>query len=1415
MSTIADSILSGLMWSLFGRLESSLSSELLQPADMRGEIKELEKTLLQVNSVMADAEEKQLRDRFVKNWTEEVRDLTYDVEDMLDELPLESLTRKLKVAEQERHHQRNLNFQGNFTSAFMLKTKEVTGRLRELCEQRFDLGLNRVSAKSHVLRQRPPSTSLLTESSIYGRDEEKSNLFQMLLTNDAASASNLCVVSVLGMGGIGKTTLARHVFNEAEIENHFDVRAWVGVSDDFDVLRISKVIFDSIARSNCVLNDLNQVQIQLKKAVTGKRLLLVLDDVWNESYLLWETLKSPFLDVARGSKIVVTTRLEDVALAVKPAQSYELKLLSDNDCWSLFVNHAIETSDFDAPRLNMDFFRKRVLEKCKGLPLAAKTLGGLLRSKQTDDEWEDILNSTLWEIPEESGILPVLRLSYYHLPPHLKRCFSYCAILPKDYEFEAKELVLLWMAEGLIQPTKHNKPLEDLGGDYFRDLLSRSIFQKSSTDASRFKMHDLMNDLAQWGSGDTSLRLDDELDSNNQSKRFQRVRYSSYTSGYCDGKDKFKVFWDLQNLRTFLPLHTGGPTRYITSMFLSDLLPNLKKLRVLSLKKYYITELPDLIGNLGNLRYLDVSGTKIRSLPESTSLLYNLQVLNLKDCFLLLELPSDLGNLIKLRHLDITGVNLIKQMPLGIKKLEYLQTLSNFIIGKSVGSDIEELKTLKFLRGKLSISRLEHVTFSPTEAVLSNKKGLDVLLLEWGSPFDDSRDEAVEKEILDMLRPHRNLKELVIKGYGGIGYPSWLGDPSFSNMVVLRLQNCERCTSLPSLGLLCLLKDLTIEGMTGLKSIGSEIYGEGCSKPFQSLENLCFADLEEWEHWDPVEENEQVERFPRLRKLSIARCPKLAGKLPNHLPSLEELVIHECADLEVLFSSLPMLCKLEIDGCRSMVCSSLTDFKSLNFINVSNISEFSNWFEQRFHNVECLKINGCEELLYFWQKEIRLEKPLQGLQSLTSLRELCIKNCSNLEFLPEAQFISSLTVLHIENCNALISLAEGLKHQHACLESLRIRGCHSLQSIARSQLPSSLKRLEVKSCEKLLFLLDDREAGYASSLYSSAMQQESINNANTSLLEYLYVSQCPSLTSLSFRGWLPAELKHLEIWHCSKLVTLSSSGQLPETLHWLGISDCPELESIAERFYDNMSLEYIKISCCKNLKSIPDGLHHLNRLVAVYIWDCPSLVFIPESGFPNRNLRVLSMERCMKLKALPNRMHSLDSLQTLELRQCPSIVSIQEQGFPTNVTSLAIADLNINKELIEWGFHKLTFLRNLDFRGYRYAVSFPLEDIGMMLPTSLTRLTIARFPRLKYLSSKGFQNLTSLEYLSINDCPKLTSLPEPDLPSSLLQLIIFNCPLLKNRCKKDKGEEWFKIAHIPCVRVDGSFIYDRKTEDGA
>lgn len=461
--------LSAFLQMLFDRL---MSREVLNFARREGVISKLEKwkkTLLMIQAVFSDAEEKQLTDKAVKMWLDDLQDLAYDVEDILDEFATEALARKLKVE----HHQssssnskvQNLIIPACFTSlspssvkfnvGMGSKIRSISSRFEEICKQKVELGLQMNAGGVSIAGwQRPTSTCLPTEPAVFGRDEDKAKILEMVLRDEPTDA-NFSLIPIVGMAGVGKTTLARVAFDDKAVEM-FNLRSWVCVSDDFDILRITKSILESITFSPNSLKDLNQIQVQLREAVAGKRFLIVLDDVWSKNYSLWNTLKSPFRAGASGSKILVTTCSTDVALTVGTAEYYNLKLLSDDDCWSVFVKHAFEKRDVGLHR-HMGSIRKKVVQKCRGLPLAAETLGGLLRCKQSDDEWDEILNSKIWYLSEESNILPVLRLSYHHLPSHLKRCFAYCAIFPKDYEFEEMELVYLWIAEGLIQQSNSSK----------------------------------------------------------------------------------------------------------------------------------------------------------------------------------------------------------------------------------------------------------------------------------------------------------------------------------------------------------------------------------------------------------------------------------------------------------------------------------------------------------------------------------------------------------------------------------------------------------------------------------------------------------------------------------------------------------------------------------------------------------------------------------------------------------------------------------------------------------------------------------------------------------------------------------------------------------------------------------------------
>jgi hypothetical protein len=701
----------------------------------------------------------------------------------------------------------------------------------------------------------------------------------------------------------------------------------------------------------------------------------------------------------------------------------------------------------------------------------------------------------------------------------------------------------------------------------------------------------------------------------------------------------------------------------------------------------------------------------------------------LEKCCYLKELPSKLGNLVNLRHLIILNVDKLEGMPPQIGKLTSLQTLSNLIVGKDNCFVLKELGSLLHLRGTLIISQLENAIESKDakDAKLIEKLDLSALCLEWSRNINESKDKASESDILNMLHPNKSLKELTIKCYGGLEFTTWLKGPSFPNMLLLRIENCRKCTSLPTVGQLPLLKDLFIKGMTGVKSLGDEFYGGGCSQPFRSLETLFFEDMEEWENWSPNVE------LPYLRELSIKKCPKLLGTLPNRLPLLQNVVIERCEQLVVPISSFPELCKLEIEGSKGVVRTSKVDFTSLNFKSLSTISKFR-YPVKGFMNVEDLTIVDCGELIPLWSNDVGL------LQPLPRLRKMWVRGCPKLVSL----------------------VGEEVKEQ-----------THPSTRNPMESLPKAV-------------------------VYSSMF------------LEHIYISRCDSLT-------------HIAI--C----------QLPPTLKRLRIFSCKMLESVTKTFHHSSSLEAIYIENCENLKCLPMGIHSLSHLQLISIWNCPTLVSFPDGGLLPRNLRTLRIRVCENMQALPNCMHNITSLQYLWIERCPGIVSFPNEGFSTNLTSLEVRDCNITEALLEWGLHRLTSLQHLQIGGgCPHLVSFQ----EVMLPVSLTSIIIRNFPNLEDLSFKGLRYLSSLTTLKIGWCEKLmsfpddglppsllhlrifccekfTSLPEDGLPPSLQQLHIVNCPLLEERCKKDRGRDWNKIAYIPRVEIDGRFIYDPepKAED--
>lgn len=217
---------------------------------------------------------------------------------------------------------------------------------------------------------------------------------------------------------------------------------------------------------------------------------------------------------------------------------------------------------------------KGIIKKCGGLPLALTTLGRALRLKRDQDEWEDLLNSEIWNLQDEKDILPALKVSYYDLPPHLKQLFAYCSLFPKNYSFDKNELVLLWMAEGFLSQSKGIRSNESLGRQYFEELKARSFFQHSWDGESQYIMHDLISDLAMSVAGDFFCMLNDKIDGNHKNEAFERFRHCSFASQQHGLHIKFTELQRARRLRTFLQVsvHWQRPTYW--TMFLSSYFPS-------------------------------------------------------------------------------------------------------------------------------------------------------------------------------------------------------------------------------------------------------------------------------------------------------------------------------------------------------------------------------------------------------------------------------------------------------------------------------------------------------------------------------------------------------------------------------------------------------------------------------------------------------------------------------------------------------------------------------------------------------------------------------------------------------------------------------------------------------------------------
>ncbi|KAL2658550.1 hypothetical protein GLYMA_03G039300v4 [Glycine max] len=1211
-AVVGGAFLSAFLDVLFDRLASpefvhlilgkKLSKKLLQ---------KLEITLRVVGAVLDDAEKKQTTNTNVKHWLNDLKDAVYEADDLLDHV-------FTKAANQNKVR----NFFSRFSDRKIgSKLEDIVVTLESHLKLKESLDLKESAVEN--VSWKAPSTSLEDGSHIYGREKDKEAIIK-LLSEDNSDGSEVSVVPIVGMGGVGKTTLAQLVYNDENLEEIFDFKAWVCVSQELDILKVTKTITEAVTGKPCKLNDLNLLHLELMDKLKDKEFLIVLDDVWTENYVNWRLLKKPFNRGIKRSKILLTTRSEKTASIVQTVHIYHLNQLSNEDCWSVFANHACLSSESNGNTTTLEKIGKEIVKKCNGLPLAAQSLGGMLRRKHDIMDWNNILNSDIWELSEsECEVIPALRLSYHYLPPHLKRCFVYCSLYPQDYEFEKYELILLWMAEDLLKKSSKGRTLEEVGHEYFDDLVSRSFFQRSNTSRSSwpygkcFVMHDLMHDLATSLGGDFYFRSE-EL--GKETKIKTKTRHLSFTKFNSSVLDNFDVVGRAKFLRTFLSIINFEAAPFNNEEAQCIIVSKLMYLRVLSFHDFQsLDSLPDSIGKLIHLRYLDLSRSSIDTLPESLCNLYNLQTLKLCSCRKLTKLPSDMCNLVNLRHLEIRQTP-IKEMPRGMSKLNHLQHLDFFVVGKHQENGIKELGGLSNLRGQLELRNMENVSQSDEalEARMMDKKHINSLLLEWSGCNNNSTNFQLEIDVLCKLQPHFNIESLQIKGYKGTKFPDWMGNSSYCNMTRLTLSDCDNCSMLPSLEQLPSLKFLVISRLNRLKTIDAGFYkNEDCRswRPFPSLESLFIYDMPCWELWSSFDS----EAFPLLKSLRILGCPKLEGSLPNHLPALETLYISDC---ELLVSSLPTapaIQSLEISKSNKVALHALPLL------------------------VETIEVEGSP----------MVESMIEAITNIqpTCLRSLTLRDCSSAVSFPGGRLPESLKTLRIWD---LKKLEFPTQHKHELLETLTIESsCDSLTSLPLITFPN-LRDLAIRNCENMEYLLVSGAESFKS-------------------LCSLRIYQCPNFVSF-WREGLPApNLITFKVWGSDKLKSLPDemSTLLPKLEH-LYISNCPEIESFPEGgMPPNLRTVWI-VNCEKLLSGL--AWPSMGMLTHLSVGGrCDGIKSFPKEGLLPPSLTSLYLYDLSNLELLDcTGLLDLTSLQILHIDNCPLLENMAGERLPVSLIKLTI-----------------------------------------------------------------------------------------------------------------------------------------------
>ncbi|XP_072969357.1 disease resistance protein RPM1-like [Typha angustifolia] len=892
------------------RITSKLVEDISVVREVDSSIKNIESEFVVMKAYLSQADVHKGNKKTFEAWLELLRKVAYEVEDTIDEYAY--LTGRQQANRKTRFFRKTFPYSKNNVALRDIadQLKKIEARLQNLTnmKKRYDISItergggSNLTNYAHGEQHVSESSYLTSEDEIVGFGKETQDLIKLLTDGKQGRA----IISIYGMGGLGKTTLARSIYKNETTKRHFGCRAWVSVSQNFHVddllRRIAKKFFE---KNQAISKDIDtkdhtKLVETVKSHLQGRKYLIVLDDVWNKE--AWSLLERTFVENNCGSRVVITTRSEDVASLAEDDCIKKLRTLSEKEAWDLFCKKAFVRLDGERCPESLKNWADKIVKKCQGLPLAIIAIGSLLSyRKKEEQEWRSFCEHLNWQLEnnrELNGVANrVLNLSFIDLPSYLKNCFLYCGLFPEHHIITRKWLIRLWIAEGFIEERGSGMTMEEVAEDYLKELVHRCLLQVvERNDFGRVKLlqiHDIVREV-------TLARLRKEMFGiayNNQ--EVIKLGDEDRRVSIQKGTKTLQPSVSSRRLRSFL--FFGGK---LSSSCIQTVSSSFRLLRVLSLRSANIDRVPDVVADLFNLHYLDLGHTKVKNIPTSLRKLLNLQTLDIRATSVE-KLPNEISMLQKLRHLlashhydwECTTFDCFHGASVSddISSLRSLQTLygieSSRVLVQKIGS-LTQLRTLYIM--KVRRDYCEELWDSLAKMPLLSSLGLaasnldEILNLEKLKPLPNLQKLKLRGRLEEVVLPSifssfGNLRELVM-GWSGLREDPIAALSIMSNLVTLNLCMVYDGQVLAfQTGWFPMLKYLCLAGMQQLAWINVE---DGAMKSLQTLELTGLQNLKMVPEGVKYLKSIQDMYLRDMPKAFIERLEGSDREIVHHIPNI-------------------------------------------------------------------------------------------------------------------------------------------------------------------------------------------------------------------------------------------------------------------------------------------------------------------------------------------------------------------------------------------------------------------------------------------------------------------------------------------------------------------------------------------------